>query len=70
MTYREIIRKLIALECKELPRQGSGSHRKWFNPKSQHAATLPDWGSRDLKIGTVKAAVKQLGIEWDDFSKA
>ena len=69
MTYRVIIQKLISLGCTELPRQGGGSHRKWFNPQNRHAAIVPDWGSRDLKIGTVKAAVKQLGIEWDDFYK-
>jgi mRNA interferase HicA len=39
------------------------------NPESQRATVLPDWGNRDLKIGTIKAAVKQLGIEWDTFSR-
>ncbi len=70
MTYRDVTRKLIALDCKELPRRGGGSHRKWFNPKAQRATTLPDWGNRDLKIGTVRTAIKQLGIKWDDFSEA
>jgi mRNA interferase HicA len=31
---------------------------------------LPDWGGDDLKIGTLRAAVRQLGIAWDDFEKA
>jgi mRNA interferase HicA len=70
MTYREVTRKLITLGCKELPRRGGGSHRKWFNPKTQRATILPDWGNRDLKIGTVRTAIKQLGMEWDDFSEA
>lgn len=26
--------------------------------------------SRDLKIGTLRGAVKQLGIDWADFEKA
>jgi mRNA interferase HicA len=69
MNYRDITRKLIALNCEELPRRGGGSHRKWFNPNTQHIAILPDWGNRDLKTGTVRAVIKQLGIEWDDFSK-
>ncbi|MCJ7832916.1 MAG: type II toxin-antitoxin system HicA family toxin [Deltaproteobacteria bacterium] len=69
MNYRDITRKLITLNCEELPRRGGGSHRKWFNPNTQRIAILPDWGNRDLKIGTVKAVIKQLGIEWDDFSK-
>ena len=58
MIYREITRKLIELGCKELPRRGGGSHRIWHNPGAERATTLPDWGSRDLKIGTIKAAIK------------
>lgn len=67
MNYREVTRRLRALGCQELPRRGGGSHRKWFNPGTQGMTTLPDWSSRDLKKGTIRAAVKQLGIEWSDF---
>lgn len=67
MNYREVAKKLTALGCQELPRRGKGSHRKWFNPKTQQATTLPDWGGRDLKLGTIRAAVRQLGLDWDDF---
>jgi mRNA interferase HicA len=31
---------------------------------------LPDWGSKDLKTGTPRAAVKQLGLEWENFHQA
>jgi len=64
MKYREVARKLGALRCQELPRKGGGSHRKWFNPATQHATVIPDWGGRDLKLGTVRAAVRQLEIDW------
>lgn len=70
MIYRDIVRKLMAMGCEELPRRGGGSHRKWYNPATQRATVLPDWGNSDLKIGTLKAAVKQLGIEWETFLKA
>ncbi|MBI1746712.1 MAG: type II toxin-antitoxin system HicA family toxin [Acidobacteria bacterium] len=70
MIYREVTQKLAALGCQELPRRGSGSHRKWFNPKTQRVTVVPDWGGRDLKFGTVRAAVKQLGLEWTDFQSA
>jgi hypothetical protein len=33
------------------------------------AAVLPDWGARDLKLGTVRAAIKDLGIDWEEFSR-
>jgi hypothetical protein len=33
-------------------------------------AVVPDWGGRDLKVGTVHAVVRQLGIEWSAFQEA
>lgn len=31
---------------------------------------LPDWGGKDLKTGTVRAAVRQLDIDWQEFLDA
>jgi predicted RNA binding protein YcfA (HicA-like mRNA interferase family) len=70
MTYREAARKLNKLGCQELPRRGGGSHRKWLNPANQQVTVLPDWGGKDLKTGTLRAAIKQLGIDWEDFENA
>jgi mRNA interferase HicA len=67
MKYREVARKLAALGCQELPRKGGGSHRKWHNPAADKATVVPDWGHRDLKLGTVRAVVRQLEIDWQDF---
>jgi mRNA interferase HicA len=69
MKYREVARKLEILGCQELSRRGGGSHRKWFNPNTRQATVLPDWESRDLKIGTLRAAIRQLGIDWEIFNK-
>ena len=70
MTYRDVSRKLVALGCTELPRRGGGSHRKWFNPTAERATVVPDWGGHDLKLGTVRAAVRQLGLAWEQFQRA
>ncbi len=70
MNYREVSRKLLNLDCQELPRKGGGSHRKWWNPSTQQATVVPDWGSRDLKTGTLRAVVKQLGLDWQSFLDA
>lgn len=70
MTYRTAARKFVSLGCHEIPRKGGGSHRKWHNPVKNQSTILPDWGSRDLKTGTLRSAVKQLGIDWVDFEKA
>jgi len=68
--YRDVSRKLITLGCQEIPRTGGGSHRKWKNSKNGRLTVIPDWGSRDLKFGTVRAVVRQLGIDWSEFEAA
>ena len=70
MKYREVADKLQRLNCQELPRRKGGSHLKWFNPVTGRATVLPDWGARDLKLGTLHAALRQLGIDWDTFDAA
>jgi len=70
MKYNEIKRKLKKLGCKEIPRKGKGSHRKWYNPKHNLPVPIPDWGSKDLKIGTINNIVKLLDLNWTKFSQA
>jgi predicted RNA binding protein YcfA (HicA-like mRNA interferase family) len=70
MTYRDAARKLKALGCVEIPRRGGTSHRTWFNPQTRGVTSLPDWGGRDLKLGTVRAALRDLGIDWQSFQNA
>jgi predicted RNA binding protein YcfA (HicA-like mRNA interferase family) len=64
--YREVEKRLRELGCLEL-KSKSGSHRKWINPAAGRGAPVPDWGSKDLKLGTLKAAIKQLGLDWNEF---
>jgi mRNA interferase HicA len=70
MTYREVAKKLASLGCRELLRTGDGSHRKWLNPATNNLTVVPDWGGDDLKLGTIRAAVNQLGLDWDEFKRA
>jgi predicted RNA binding protein YcfA (HicA-like mRNA interferase family) len=69
MRYREAARKLKKLGYEEVAGRGKGSHRIWRNPRTDRISPLPDWGSKDLKLGTLRAIVKQLGLEWDEFNK-
>lgn len=62
MNYREFAKKLRENGCREIKRRGGGSHRKWFNPDTGKGTTIPDWGQKDLKAGTISAVLKQLGI--------
>jgi predicted RNA binding protein YcfA (HicA-like mRNA interferase family) len=68
--YRDVARKLLRMGCEELGRRGGGSHRKWVNPTSGLATVVPDWGVKDLKLGTVHAVVRQLGLDWQAFVDA
>jgi len=70
VTYREAARKLRSLGCLERPRRGGGSHRKRFNPANGRSTVLPDHGSKDLKQATLRAAVSQLGLDWQAFLDA
>ena len=70
MKYREVEKRLRKLGCVEISRRGGGSHRKWHNPILKKKAIVPDWGSKDLKPGTLRNAVKDLGFDWEDFNKA
>ena len=51
-------------------RKKSIPHRKWFNPNTQRGPVVPHWGRRDLRLGTIHAAVRQLGTNWQDFQDA
>lgn len=70
MIYREAARKLRTLGCQEIPRRGGGAHRKWTNPATRRSTVLPDHGGRDLRLGTLRAAVRQLGLDWTAFEQA
>ncbi|MCB9844791.1 MAG: type II toxin-antitoxin system HicA family toxin [Phycisphaeraceae bacterium] len=69
MKYREVAQRLRDLGCLEIPRRGGGSHRKWRNPANDAATVLPDWGNRDLNLGTLRGAVRQRGLTWEQFSR-
>lgn len=42
----------------------------WINPHTGGRAQLTDWGRRDLKIGTLRSAIRQLGLDWREFDEA
>ena len=72
MNYREATKKLRKLGCTELSDKGRGSHRRWYNPNKTPAivVSIPDWGSRDLKTGTLRSVIEDLGLDWEDFKNA
>lgn len=68
MNYRELSKRLRDLGC-EFLRNGAGNHRIWWNPANGRYTTIPDWGNRDLKIGTLRGVLAGLGLTLRDIQK-
>jgi predicted RNA binding protein YcfA (HicA-like mRNA interferase family) len=66
--YREIIRKL-KVHGFEFDRQAAGSHEIWFNPSTNRYTTVPNH-SGDMPEGTLRAILKQAGIDPESFFRA
>ena len=66
-SYREITKRLKHLGL-EFHRQAAGSHEIWFNPKANRYTTIPNHPG-DMPEGTLRAILKQAGIETETFLK-
>ncbi len=65
--YREIIRRLKACGF-AFGRQAAGSHEIWHNEETDLYTTVPNHPG-DMAEGTLRAILKQAGIEPEDFLK-
>jgi len=66
LRYRELIRRLNKLGC-FFDRYAKGSHEIWRNSKTGAKTTIPNWGSEDLRSGTISRILRDLGIRKEDF---
>jgi predicted RNA binding protein YcfA (HicA-like mRNA interferase family) len=66
MNYRKLTRRLRQLGC-EFVRQAPGSHEVWWNPTNEQFTVIPRHGGRDLPPGTLRAILRQLGIDAGEF---
>jgi predicted RNA binding protein YcfA (HicA-like mRNA interferase family) len=65
--YREIVRRLKACGF-EFDRQAAGSHEIWFSDQTGQYTTIPNHPG-DMPEGTLRAILKQAGIEPEEFLK-
>ena len=63
--YRPIIKRLKALGF-AFDRQAAGSHEIWYNEQTNRYTTIPNHPG-DMPEGTLRAILKQAGIEVQDF---
>ncbi|MBI4666367.1 MAG: type II toxin-antitoxin system HicA family toxin [Nitrospinae bacterium] len=66
--YREVARKLRLFGF-IFDRPGPGSHEIWRNPNTGKKVTLPHHG-KDFAEGTLRAILRESGIDVDEFLKA
>ncbi len=64
-SYREIVKRLKELGL-QFHRQAAGSHEIWFNPAADRYTTIPNHPG-DMPEGTLRAILKQAGIELETF---
>jgi predicted RNA binding protein YcfA (HicA-like mRNA interferase family) len=66
-SYRQITKRLKAFGF-EFDRQAAGSHEVWYNEQTDHYTTIPNHPG-DMPEGTLRAIVRQAGIDPSDFLK-
>ncbi len=64
-THKEITRRIKKMGF-AFDRQAAGSHEIWYNKLTKRYTTIPNH-SGDMPEGTLRAILKQAGIEPDDF---
>jgi predicted RNA binding protein YcfA (HicA-like mRNA interferase family) len=63
--YRDIVRRLKALGF-EFDRQAAGSHEIWYSASTRRYTTIPNH-TGDMPEGTLRAVLKQAGIDPEQF---
>jgi predicted RNA binding protein YcfA (HicA-like mRNA interferase family) len=63
--YRDIVKKLRAFGF-EIYRHAAGSHEIWRNSATGRFTTIPNH-SGDMPEGTLRAILKQAGIDPEEF---
>jgi predicted RNA binding protein YcfA (HicA-like mRNA interferase family) len=66
--YREVARRLRSCGF-VFDRQGPGSHEVWRHMASSRKVTVPHH-ARDMAEGTLRAILREAGIDVQDFLKA
>jgi predicted RNA binding protein YcfA (HicA-like mRNA interferase family) len=63
--YRQIVKRLKAFDF-VFDRQAAGSHEIWYNELTDRYTTVPNHPG-DMPEGTLRAVLRQAGIEPNDF---
>jgi len=66
MSYRKVTKKLKKAGF-VLRRQCKGSHEIWKYPTTRRTTSVPRHARKDIPAGTLKAIIKQTGLDVEEF---
>lgn len=66
LTYREVIKKVRKAGF-AFRRNTGGTHEIWWNEEKRKTCVIPH--HHEIKPGTIKSIINQMGIAKDDFEK-
>jgi predicted RNA binding protein YcfA (HicA-like mRNA interferase family) len=69
VTYAELTRKLRRLGI-VFERQARGSHEVWHDPKTDRSTIIHHHPGREIKNGTLRAILRDLGLSMNDLNNA
>lgn len=67
MSYRELTKRLKRFGFR-FYRQGKGSHELWVRDEDGKVVPVPKT-NKDIKKGTVRAIIRQIGVDFEEFIK-
>ena len=68
LKYEEVVKKLKKLGFR-FYREGRGSHQLWVRDTDGKVIPLPKRKGKDLKKGTLRAIIREIGISPEEFMK-
>jgi predicted RNA binding protein YcfA (HicA-like mRNA interferase family) len=66
LSYPEITRRLRLLGFR-FYRQGKGSHELWVRDEDGRVAPVPHYHGKNVRKGTVRAIIREIGVEVQEF---
>jgi predicted RNA binding protein YcfA (HicA-like mRNA interferase family) len=66
--YRDVVKRLKAFGF-AFDRQAAGSHEIWYDDQTDSYTTIPNHPG-DMPEGTLRAILREAGIDPDDFLKS
>jgi predicted RNA binding protein YcfA (HicA-like mRNA interferase family) len=66
LSYQEITRRLTKLGFR-FYRQGKGSHELWVRDTDGKVIPIPHYKGKKIRKGTVRAIIREIGVNVEEF---